>query len=1073
MQNIPKRLLASLMALGATVAAAQVVTEEKAGLRERTPRWHALTGVTLVVAPGRVVPEATVVLQDGLITAAGAGVAVPAGARVWALPGRRVYAGFIDAASTFGVPETLRAAPQARPMFGPGSELPATGAPRSEARQLPARATASRNTMLRAEQDVAAQLDWKADEARTLRELGFTAVLATPGAGIWRGQGALVALGAAEAFEARAQVMRPRATQHLSFDVAPRADGAYPSSLMGAMALARQALYDARWYRGRASAGGERLEPNETLAALGAVLDGRQAVITAISDEQDVTLAARLRDEFRLPRLVLQGTGAEYRVAAQLAALKLPVIVPLNHPAPPDVQDPDAALDIPLVTLQHWEQAPSNAARLHAAGVPLALTTAGLRNAAREFWPRVRQAVQRGLPADAALAALTTQPAAMLGEDARMGRVEPGRVAHLVVTRGDPFTEEEASIELVFVDGRPLSSEAAQRGDPRGVWAVAGGGALRIAGTRSAPRVDGEARCALTGRGSEWQWRAPCGSADGSLVVASLQGDDRMVGSVQTATGAWQPWSAVREKPHVAAGPTPTAPAAPAPAPAVYPAGAFGIATPARPAALLVKNATVWTQGAAGRLDGADLLVREGRIAAVGRGLSAPAGAEILDGTGLHVTPGLIDAHSHIAMRGGINEFSSSNSAEVRVADALNATDIAIYRQLAGGVTAANVLHGSANTIGGQSAVIKLRWGMDAAGLLFEGAKPSIKFALGENPRSVNATATGRAARYPATRMGVAQVLEDEFGAAREYAATWADWRAAPRGRPEPRRDLRLEALVDLLERRRAIHVHSYRADEILMFVRFAERQRLDVAAFQHVLEGYKVARAIASIGAGASTFSDWWNFKMEVVDAIPDNAAMLRSAGVLTTLNSDDAELGRRLNTEAAKAMRHGGLAPEEALSLVTINAARQLRVDTRTGSLEVGKDADFVVWNGPPLSTFSRVLQTWVDGRRLFDADTDQRLRAEAAGERRRLVAAAAVEAARRTAEASGARPGIAGASGPSGAAGIAAASPPAEFGDLAWRRALTTLRAWQSSYGGHDAWHECTEDGAWYGSAGEDVR
>lgn len=1055
-------LMAGLLSGLVAAAGAQVVTEEKAGLRERTPRWHAITGVTLVAAPGRVVPDATVVLKGGLITAAGAGVAVPPGARVWALPGRRVYAGFIDAASSFGVPESLRAAAASRPMFGPGSELPAATGPRAEARPLAARATAAANNMLRAEQDVAAQLDWRAEEARSLRELGFTAVLATPAAGVWRGQGAVLALGAAEPAEARAQVVRPRATQHLSFDVPTRGDAGYPSSLMGSVAMARQALHDARWYRGRLSAGGERVEPNDTLSALIGVLEGRQPVIAAVSDEQDYALLARLRDEFKLPRVALRGTGHEYRMAAQLAALKLPVILPLNYPAPPDVQDPDAALDVSLVSLQHWEQAPGNAARLQAAGVPFAFTASGLRDSAREFWPRVRQAVKRGLPADAALAALTTQPAALVGEAARLGQVEAGRMAHLVVTRGDPFTEDEASIEMVFVDGRPLMSESAQRGDPRGTWMVAGGGTLRIAGSRTAPRVDDQARCMLTARGTEWQWRAPCGGAEASLVVAALRGDDRLEGSVQTASGAWQPWSAVRDRNTTTTVPSASvttprgaASAAAAPPPSsAYPAGAFGVTPLKRPSALLVKNATVWTQAAAGRLEGADLLVREGRITAVGRGLQAPAGAEVMDGTGLHITPGLIDAHSHIAVRGGINEFSTSNTAEVRVADALNATDIAIYRQLAGGVTAANILHGSANTIGGQSAVIKLRWGSDASGLLFEGAKPSIKFALGENPRRVNFNAAARGARYPATRMGVAQVLEDEFAAAREYAATWAEWRAAPRGRPEPRRDLRLDALVEVLQRERTIHVHSYRADEILMFVRFAERERLEVAAFQHVLEGYKVARAIASIGAGASTFSDWWNFKMEVVDAIPDNAAMLRSAGVLTTLNSDDAELGRRLNTEAAKAMRHGQLPAEEALKLVTINAARQLRVDQRTGSLEPGKDADFVVWNGPPLSTYSRVLQTWVDGVRRFDEQSDRRMREEAAQERKRLLtaAAAAAEAARRAGEAAPAR------------TRTEASSPPVDFGDLAWRRALTAIRAVQHSYGGHDAWHECTEDGAW---------
>ena len=343
------------------------------------------------------------------------------------------------------------------------------------------------------------------------------------------------------------------------------------------------------------------------------------------------------------------------------------------------------------------------------------------------------------------------------------------------------------------------------------------------------------------------------------------------------------------------------------------------MAKPAQPDVLVVRNATVWTQGSAGVLDASDVLIRAGRIAAIGRSLTVPARAQVVDASGKHLTPGLIDAHSHIAVNGGINEFSNSISAEVRIADVLDPTDITIYRQLAGGLTVANVLHGSAHTIGGQSQVIKLRWGSDGAELAFDGARPSIKFALGENPRGVNFSVSRN--RYPATRMSVEQVLRDAFAAAREYAAQWKAWRISPRGHPEPRRDLRLEAVAELIERRRVIHIHSYRADEILMFVGFAREWGLEVAAFQHVLEGYKVAGAIASIGAGASSFSDWWGFKMEVIDAVPHNGALMQRAGVLVSLNSDDAELGRRMNTEAAKAIRFGGLTEPQALALVTHN--------------------------------------------------------------------------------------------------------------------------------------------------------
>jgi imidazolonepropionase-like amidohydrolase len=399
-------------------------------------------------------------------------------------------------------------------------------------------------------------------------------------------------------------------------------------------------------------------------------------------------------------------------------------------------------------------------------------------------------------------------------------------------------------------------------------------------------------------------------------------------------------------------------------------------------------------------------------------------------------------------MNQGYNEESHSVTAEVRVADIVDPTDIDIYRQLAGGLTVAHVLHGSANTIGGQSQLIKLRWGSDAQGLAFEGATPTIKFALGENVKGSN---WGPGTRYPATRMGVEQVLRDAFAGAREYAREQRAWRADPRRGPEPRRDLQLEALTEVLDGKRLVHIHSYRADEILMFARLAKELGIPVAAFQHVLEGYKVADAIAAIGAGGSTFSDWWGYKMEVQDAIPGNAALMHRAGVLVSVNSDDAELGRRLNTEAAKAMKYGGLSEREALALVTINPARQLRIEQRTGSLEPGKDADFVIWSGPPLSNYSRAEQTWIDGRRYFDVDSDRSLRAAAASARRRLVSLALRappsppgDAPRPTDAAGEARPVIAA----------------HDLGQTPWRHLLDRARVLRPAYAGLAPWHECTE-------------
>ncbi len=411
--------------------------------------------------------------------------------------------------------------------------------------------------------------------------------------------------------------------------------------------------------------------------------------------------------------------------------------------------------------------------------------------------------------------------------------------------------------------------------------------------------------------------------------------------------------------------------------------------TPAQPKVLLVRNATLWTSGPQGKLDHTDLLIRQGKIAAIGQNLGAPRGAVILDASGKHVTAGLIDCHSHTALEGGTNEGTNITTAEVRIEDVIDPETIGIYRQLAGGLTVANVLHGSANSIGGQNAVIKLRWGASADQMLFAGAPAGIKFALGENPKQSNWGNLDEL-RYPQTRPGVEQSIRERFTAARDYQRQWREFRAGHgNSRIPPRRDLQLDALVEILEGKRLVHSHSYRADEILMLIRLADEFGFTVASFQHVLEGYKVADEIAAHGAGASTFSDWWAYKFEVIDAIPYNGSLMHDRGVVVSFNSDDDELARRLNLEAAKAVRYGGASESEALKFVTLNPAIQLKIDDRVGSLEKGKDADFVLWSGHPLSTFSVAEQTWIDGRKYFDRDEDLASREALAEERAALIA------------------------------------------------------------------------------------
>jgi len=418
-----------------------------------------------------------------------------------------------------------------------------------------------------------------------------------------------------------------------------------------------------------------------------------------------------------------------------------------------------------------------------------------------------------------------------------------------------------------------------------------------------------------------------------------------------------------------------------------YPLGAYGrTAPPEQPKVILFRNATVWTCGPQGIMKNACVLVEAGKIREVAADIPASPGALVIDCRGGHLTPGIIDCHSHIATDGGVNESGQTITAEVRIGDFVDCDDIQIYRQLAGGVTAANVLHGSANTIGGQNQVIKMRWGSLPEDMKFADAPPGIKFALGENVKQSNWGDEHRT-RYPQTRMGVEQLVRNAFQAAREYRQRWTDYKKTGRGLP-PRVDLELEAIAEVLDGKRLIHCHAYRQDEMVALMRACEEFGVRIATFQHVLEGYKIADLMVKHGVAGSAFSDWWAYKYEVIDAIPYAGTLMHNAGVVVSFNSDDAEMGRRLNLEAAKAVKYGGVPEAEALKFVTLNPAKQLGIDRFTGSLEQGKDADVVLWNGSPLSTRSRCEQTWIDGRKYFDRQDESRQRATTQEMRAKLV-------------------------------------------------------------------------------------
>ncbi|MCB0663170.1 MAG: amidohydrolase, partial [Saprospiraceae bacterium] len=469
---------------------------------------------------------------------------------------------------------------------------------------------------------------------------------------------------------------------------------------------------------------------------------------------------------------------------------------------------------------------------------------------------------------------------------------------------------------------------------------------------------------------------------DGKYRLQGTKSGKNFEGRGQKPDGQWVSWSATYTQPVEKEEKKDKKEDASEPAwgDLVYPFSPYGRKEQPKAETVLFKNATVWTNEKDGILTNTDVLVKDGKIAAVGQKLPAPAGAKIVEAKDMHLTSGIIDEHTHIGITRGVNEGTQASSAEVRIGDVVDSEDINLYRQLSGGVTAAQQLHGSANPIGGQSSLIKFRWGMLPEDMKIKGADGFIKFALGENVKQSN-WGDNQTTRFPQTRMGVEQVYMDYFTRAKEYGALKAS------GKPY-RKDLDLEAVLEILNKERFITCHSYRQSEINMLMKVAEHFGFNVNTFTHILEGYKVADIMAKHGAGGSTFSDWWAYKFEVWEAIPYNGALMHEQGVVVAFNSDDAEMARRLNQEAAKAVKYGGVSEEEAWKFVTLNPAKLLHLDDRMGSIKTGKDADLVLWSNNPLSIDAVAMQTWIDGRKYFDREEDKTMREEIAKERNRLI-------------------------------------------------------------------------------------
>ena len=1043
------------------------------GMRPSSPGRHALVGARVIVAPGTTIERATVLVRDGVIEAVGADIVPPDGFRIFDVTGKTLCAAFIE---------------------------PALVAESTDLQSVVLRAPGAHWNQYVTPEVRAADITLPDASIDAMRAQGFAIARVLPSAGVFRGTSDTRFLHrAGERVPARRNdTTRAAAAEH---ELAARdlhfvgtrtvdwesifaqqvpgtppspatmrtfeSENRFPSSLMGSYALLRQTFMDAKWRAECAKRAPTQL-PIEDMNALDALLplvDGSQGLLLDAGNELDFERLLRLsRAELPAATITVLGSGFEFRSEARLAALlaeaKASIILPIDFPQAPDLVSPMAADTISLRDLMTWRYAPTNPKRFVANGSDVSLTTHRMQDRGA-FRKKLAEAIAHGLTKDEALAALTTAPARQLGIDARVGTLEKGKVANILIAAGDPL-EADTKFEGLFVAGVPVTMLPEAPVLAAGTFAVAPNGAtpkpvakdLKLAidpkdGSIKAtwtPEAKPEAKpddapdaesakdekpepkpatatakratVSTDGRGSGMLDGAPFGF-DGEIRLSFAGAGDTATMTVDDATGTRVTFSLTRVAKDEAkdetkneaknegakedgvkedgAGKTNAKEEADRATlwkdSLPFPFGEHGLVS--RPAAgkVLVKGATIWTLGPEGTLRDADMLVENGKITAIGRNLAVPSDCTVIEGKGMHVTPGLIDCHSHTGISGGVNEGTQASTAEVWIGDVIDPTDINWYRQLAGGLTTVNQLHGSANPIGGRNSVVKLRWGEDVDGFRFKEAPSGIKFALGEN-------VVRSKSRYPNSRMGVATFIEDSFRAAQAYRARQKDF-AARAGDPAavpPRVDLELEALAEILEGTRLVHCHSYRQDEILMLLETADRFGFRVATLQHVLEGFKVAPEIARHGAGASSFSDWWAFKIEVMDAIPWNGAMLHKAGVLVSFNSDSDELARRMNMEAAKAVRYGNLSPEEALKLVTLNPAKQLRIDARVGSLEVGKDADFAIWNGEPLSAFTRCEETYVDGVRRYSRADDEKANAEVVRMRAELIAKATASPAAR---------------------------------------------------------------------------
>lgn len=926
------------------------------GVKAENNNFTAFINAKVHITPTKVLEKGTLLIQKGKIIAVGKTVDLPKNTLLIDLEGKSIYPSFIDIYSDFGVEKPQRATSVGR-----------------SAQYEPSREGYYWNDHIMPENDALSRFKYDNKKAKDLREAGFGVVNTHIQDGIARGVGALISLN--DMGNDSDRVLADRSAQYFSLTKSVAKRQAYPTSLMGTLALLRQMYFDADWY-----AQGNVNTKDLSLEALNA--NKGLVQIFEAKDKDNILRADKIGDIFNINYAILAG-GNEFESITEIKATNAPLIVPINFPDPYDLSDPYLSQYIGLEDMRSWNQAPTNPKVLEENQITFSLTFHDQKSTS-SFRKNLLKAIGYGLSKTKALEALTTIPAQILGRSNMIGSLQSGHQANFLITSGDIFDKESILYEN-WVQGRKHIINDITLRDIRGNYSLTAGKniyRLSITGELDKPKAElKEGEDKLPSKiNYEDNWLSLSfnnkeGDQAFRLSAMATPSSNELTGKLILPDGTETTFTASKtsafsetekeeamEKPIVV--------------PVTFPNIGYGYSQQPKQESMLFKNATVWTSEDIGILENTDVLVKNGKIVKIGTDLK-PGGAEVIDATGKHLTAGIIDEHTHIAAL-AINESGQNSSAEVKMEDVVDPKHIGIYRDLAGGVTSAQLLHGSANPIGGRSAILKLKWGSGADGMIYDNSPKFIKFALGENVKQSNWNSYSR---FPQTRMGVEQTFINYFQRAKEYDIKKKN------GQPY-RFDEEMETLAEIINGERFISCHSYVQSEINMLMKVAEKFNFKINTFTHILEGYKVADKMAEHGVGASTFSDWWAYKYEVNDAIPYNAAIMQSQGITVAINSDDAEMSRRLNQEAAKTIKYGGMPELEAWKMVTINPAKLLHIDDRVGSIKEGKDADLVLWNNNPLSVYAKVEKTIIEGAVYFDLEKDRQQRESIKQERALLI-------------------------------------------------------------------------------------